>query len=189
MSVTFEPPNGPGHPVPDMTVYGTTEGWPQDVPAWWQDDSGFEEGDGWAPFPRRRRSRVLQVTGIVVAAALVLASAGATVEVVLGGSSSTSLPAGVLSVVVLPVDTVLGSGANTPVRVKFEVVNRARSAVVPVCTVSVVGGGRVLATARVGPPELGSIAGGTRTVNNKVVAVPTAALAGSHPSGQVSCQI
>ncbi len=185
--MTFEPPGGSGGPFPGLPADGGTEGWWEDAPPWWHDERGYQEGDGWDPFPRRRRSRVLQVTGIVVAAALVLASAGTTVEVVLGATSSNPLRAGVTSVVVLPVDTAGGGGSTTPVRVAFEVVNAGRGPVVPLCTVSVVQGGRVLATAQVGPPDLGSLPGGKRTANYKVVPVPTSALTGAGTSGLVAC--
>ena len=181
------PPGGFGGPFPGLPPDGGTEGWWEDAPPWWHDESAYEEGDGWAPFPRRRRSRVLQATGIVVAAALVLASAGTTIEVVLGATSSHGVPAEVTSVVVLPVDSAGGGGSTTPVRVAFEVVNAGRTPIVPNCTVSVVQDGRVLATAQVGPPELGSIPAGKRTANNTVVPVPTSALTRAGTGGMISC--
>lgn len=158
------------------------------MPAWWEDGRGFGEDDAWAPFPRRRRSRVLQVTGIVVAAALILGSAGTALEDVLGGSAPVTLPAAVLSTTLLAVDTVRGSGSHRPVQVEIEVVNTTRSAVAPVCTVTVVSNGQVLGAMQVGAAVLGSIAKGKRTVNHVVVMVPRSSLAGARPTGEVACQ-
>ena len=184
--MTFEPPDGSNNPYPGLSADGGTGEW-EDVPPWWLDERGYGGGDDWAPFPRRRHSRVLQVTGIVVAAALILASAGTTIEVVLGRSSSDQVGPQVTSVLVLPVDPVIDGGATTPVRVTFEVLNDSRRSVIPVCTVSVVDAESVVATAHVGPPELGSIALGKRTFNNTVVPVPTSALSGPAPSAQIVC--
>lgn len=85
--MTFDPPGVPPAGTPGGGA-GEAEGWWDELhqPPWWEDGRGFDEGDGWAPFPRRRRSRAVRVTGAVVAGALVLASVSTTVEVVLGGS-------------------------------------------------------------------------------------------------------
>lgn len=188
--MTFDPlgrPGGPpSHPTGDE---GTGEWWEHaDVPAWWEDGRGFGGDDTWAPFPRRRRSRVLQVTGIVVAAALILGSASTTLEDVLGGSAPATLPAAVRSTTLLPVATVRGSGSRAPVQVEFEVVNSTGSAVAPVCTVTVVRDGEVLGAVQVGRKVLGSIATGKRTVNHVVVMVPRSSLAGAEPLGEVACK-
>lgn len=184
--MTFEPPDGSGKVVPNPTG-DATEGWWEEPGPWWMDERGFEEGDGWAPFPRRRRSRVLQVTGIVVAAALVLASASATVEVILGRSTAGGLQAEITSVVVHRAPSATGRGATTSVRVAFQIKNGQRSAVVPVCLVSIVDGDQVVATTTVGPPKLGTITHGTRTVNHVTLDVLSSALSGSEPTGVIVC--
>jgi hypothetical protein len=130
---------------------------------------------------------VLQVTGIVVAAALVLASAGATVEVILGRSTTGGLQAEVTSVAVHRAPSATGKGATTSVRVAFEITNGRGGAVVPVCLVSIVDDGQVVATTTVGPPELGSITSGARTVNHVTLDVLTSALSGSVPTGVIAC--
>ena len=185
--MTFQPPGGSGGPFPGLPPDGGTDGWWEDASPWWHDESAYEEGDGWAPFPRRRRSRVLQATGIVVAAALVLASAGTTIEVVLDAATSHGVRAEVTSVEVLQADTVGGAGSTTPVKVVFGILNAGRTPVVPQCTVSVVQDGRVLATGQVGRPELALIPPGKRTFNNTVVLVRTSALTRGGAGAQVSC--
>ena len=126
--MTFDLPGGTGgHADPPQTG---------DVaPPWWEDDRGWGEDDEWGEFPRRRRSRVLQLTGVVVAAALVLGSVGGVIGVLLDGHSSVVLPTG--DVAVTP-----GTVGSRQVRITFEIENPTGSAVTPVCIVTVVYSGR-----------------------------------------------
>lgn len=101
------------------------------VPPWWEDDRGWNEDDGWGGFPRRRRSRVLKWTGIAVAGALVLGSAGSLVGVLLRGASPVALPVGNPGVAQTP-------GSTRRVDVNFVVTNPTGSAVTPVCDAVVV---------------------------------------------------
>jgi hypothetical protein len=147
------------------------------MPPWWEGDRGWGGDDGWGAFPRRRRSRVLQWTGIVVAAALVLGSAGTFIEVMLRGSPRTVLPTDDALVVPVP-------GGGLRVDVTFEVTNPTGSAVAPDCTVAVWQGdlllwGRSAVTVR-------SVPGGA--VESRVV---PATLRSAPPKGsraEVTCQ-
>jgi len=97
------------------------------APPWWEDDSGWGDEDEWGEFPRRRRSRVLQVTGVVVAAALVLGSVGGVVGVLLDGHS-----------VVLPThDVAWADGGSHVVKITFQIENPTGATVNPVCLVTV----------------------------------------------------
>lgn len=133
--MTFDLPGGTGgHADPPQTG---------DVaPPWWEDDRGWGEDDEWGEFPRRRRSRVLQLTGVVVAAALVLGSVGGVIGVLLDGHSSVVLPTS--DVAVTP-----GTVGSRQVRITFEIENPTGAAVTPVCVLTVVYRGRDL----VGPAE------------------------------------
>lgn len=168
--MTFDPSGGSGgHRGPPPPEGG--------LRPWWEDDRGWDEDDGWGEFPRRRRSRVLQWTGIVVAGALVLASASSFIGVVLGGSSTTALP--VEDAQVAP-----AVGPGHRVEVTFEVSNPTGSTVKPACTVVVVRGDRVLwGPLRVMVPPL---AAGTTAERGFRAAVPSALPDGSR--AEVSCQ-
>jgi hypothetical protein len=144
---------------------------------WWEDDRGWDEDDGWGAFPRRRRSKVLQWTGIVVAGALVLASASSFIGVVLGGSSPTTLP--VRDVQVTP-----ATGGGHAVDVTFVVSNPTGSTVAPVCTALVVQGTRALwAVDRV---EVRGLAAGATAERGFRATVPSALPDGSR--AEVSCR-
>jgi hypothetical protein len=126
------------------------------APAWWEDGEG---GDAWGPFPRRRRSRVLRVVGVGVAAALMIGTVGTALEVVLAGRSTVSLS--VIDVNVKALSSVAGApssevtGTTESVRVTFTVLNHGSGKVVPVCRITMVRQGKVLGTyAVVGIPSL-----------------------------------
>jgi hypothetical protein len=108
-----------------------------DAPPWWEDDRGGGDEDEWGEFPRRRRSRVLQLTGVVVAAALVLGSVGGVVGVLLDDHSSMVLPTSDVTVA-------RGDNGSHLVRITFKIENPTGAAVTPVCVVTVVYGGRDL---------------------------------------------
>jgi hypothetical protein len=144
---------------------------------WWEDDRGWGDDDGWGEFPRRRRSRVLQLTGVVVAAALVLGSVGGVVGVLLDNHSSVVLPTS---------DAVVTSqDAGGPfATITFEIENPTGSAVAPVCVVTVVYHGRDV----VGPVEgsLTSLPAHARDM--PVVRVPTASSPPDGSPARVACQ-
>ena len=147
------------------------------MPPWWEDDRGWDADDGWGELPRRRRSRVLQWTGIVVAAALVLGSAGTFLEVVLGGPSHAALP--VDGAVFVP-----PAGAGDRVEVRIEVENPTGSAVVPVCTVAAARGARAVVVAD--QAALPSLAAGAVERASVPTALPAATVTGSRP--EVACR-
>lgn len=197
--MAFDPPPGsgspPGLPPPDggappWWVAGTagTEGaGSEDGTGWSGWDGGTDEAgwSGWdddadwgaGAFARRRRSRVLRVVGLGVAAALLLASVGTTLEVVFGGSSTVALPTAVTgSVPLLP--------AGERVQVTFTVANDSGSVVTPVCKVTVVHGGKVLGAVIVsvgGPIADGAVA-------SEQVPVPVEPSAGLKVGAQVACK-
>jgi hypothetical protein len=146
------------------------------APPWWEDDPGWGDEDEWGEFPRRRRSRVLQVTGVVVAAALVLGSVGGVVGVLLDGHSVV-LPTH--DVAVLPAD----SGSHV-VKITFQIENPTGATVNPVCLVTVAYQGRDL----VGPGQvqLTSLAAHTReTLGFKI---RTASTLPPGSQARVACQ-
>lgn len=113
---------------------GTTGHEPVAAAPWWHDERGWDDDDGWGHFPRRRPSRLLRLTGLVVAGALVLGSIGTLLEVVFGRSTS-ALPTS--QATASPAGAVGGEGgASGSVLVTFVVDNPTGSPVVPVCTVS-----------------------------------------------------
>lgn len=157
--MTIEPPGrSGGHPGPHRPHDGTAP--------WWEDDRGWaEDDDGWGEWPRRRRSRFLKWTGIAVAAALVLASAGSLVDVLLAGRSTVVLPTSGAKFTVIPPN----SGQRARVEIRFRVENPTGSAVTPQCTVAVVEDGRyVVRPVVVSGSSLA--AGATRTGTLDVIA-------------------
>lgn len=167
--MTFDPPAGAGgHRGPPL---------PGDVaPPWWEDDRGWGDDDGWGEFPRRRRSRILQWTGVVVAAALVLGSAGSLAGVLLDDHSSVVLPTK---------DVKLRTSAGgRQLVITFEIENPTGAGVDPICTVAVVYSGRDV----MGPGEaqLGTV-GAHAHMHRRL----TAAVTSSPPPGsaaQVTCR-
>jgi hypothetical protein len=181
--MTFEAPGGPGGPRagrPDPSGGERFED--GDAAPWWEDHRGWNADDAWAPFPRRRRSKFLQLTGVVVAVTLVLGTAGSTLVIVLGGSSPQALPAEVASVVPLP-----AAGASVPVRVAFQVENPTGGSVRPACTVSVLRGDQVVATVPVRASSLGEMAARTLAADQVVADVGRTVLAGVRPGASVAC--
>ncbi len=143
---------------------------------WWEDDRGWGDDDGWDEFPRRRRSRVLQLTGVVVAAALVLGSVGGVVGVLLDDHSSVVLPTSGA--------VVTSHDAGRHLTITFEVENPTGSAVTPVCVVTVVYHGQDV----VGPVEgsLTSLPAHARAM--PVVRVPTSSSLPDGSTARVACQ-
>lgn len=134
--MTFDLPGETGG-HPDQPLAGDV------APPWWEDDRGWGDDDGWGEFPRRRRSRVLQLTGVVVAAALVLGSVGGVVGVLLDDHSSVVLPTSGA--------TITGKAGPHVVTITFEIENPTGAAVTPVCVVTVVYGGRDVVGPDTGP--------------------------------------
>jgi hypothetical protein len=167
--VTFDPSGGTGgHRGPPL---------PGDVaPPWWEDDRGWGDDDGWGEFPRRRRSRILQWTGVVVAAALVLGSAGSLAGVLLDDHSSVVLPTSDV--------TLATSAGGRRLVITFEIENPTGADVAPICTVAVVYGGRDV----VGPGEaqLGSLPAHARMHRGVTAAVTSSPPPGSR--ARVACR-
>lgn len=125
--------------------------------AWWEEPFDRGDGDGgeMASY-RRRHSRGVRAVGLVVAVALLVASVGTTVDLVLSGSGSSNSTGGadVLTAVtsVVPLgpggSSVPGGRVSTvpvgQVQVGFTVRNGGATAVVPVCAIDVLAGGSVV---------------------------------------------
>jgi len=162
---------------------------------WWEEPFDHDAGDGEEPASyRRRHSRGVRAVGLVVAVALLVASVGTTVDLVLGGSNRSSgadVLTTVTSVVPLgpggsPVPG--GTGGTVEVRqvqVVFTVRNGGAAAVVPVCAIDVLAGGSVVGSVvRRGDQPLAAAA----TATGQVV-VPTLrpVAAGRLGSARVRC--
>lgn len=136
-------PGSPEHP--DEEDYPAGFG-PSGLPA--EDDPELE---AWAATPRRR-SGTARLVGLVAVVALVVATVGTTVGVLVAGSPTTALSARVTGVAPLgPDGTPLGAGPPPgttvrQVRVTFTVANPSGAPVTPVCVVEVRDQGRTVAS-------------------------------------------
>jgi len=174
--MVFDPTSGAAGPPGTPSIDGRSS-------AWWDEDrwdGGYwkpgddVDGSGTGNFPRRRKSRVVRATGLVVAVALVLGTVGTALELALGGSPTASLPvtitgigsvkpgagsasggirssaAGAAPGAVRPSGSGASSGhpeaatAGERVQVSFTITNHSGGAVHPVCVVSVMSGGSVV---------------------------------------------
>ncbi|MDA8358726.1 MAG: hypothetical protein M0Z95_21085 [Actinomycetota bacterium] len=109
--------------------------------------------DAWVASRSRRRSGGVRVVGIVVVAALVVASIGTTIELAIGGSGTTTgtpLPTVVREIIPMgnggsPVPGGSGSAVSVrTVQVILSVSNTSGNAVVPLCSITVRSRGRVV---------------------------------------------
>lgn len=134
-----ERPGTPGTPDPDWDApFPELEG---------LDGLDDPELERWASSrARRRHAGGARVVGLIVVVALIVASVGTTIELVLGGSSSSSgatLPTSITSTVPmgiggtpLPGGTASSESAHD-VQVAFTVTNPGGQSSVPVCSVDV----------------------------------------------------
>lgn len=216
--MVFDPSSGAAGPPGTPPADG-------EFSAWWDEDrwdGGYwnpaddGDGSGTGNFPRRRKSRVVRATGLVVAVALVLGSVGTALEVVLGGSSTVppsatitgigsvkpgagaasggikSSGAGAASGSVTPSAAGASSGhseaatAGERVQVSFTVTNHSDGAVTPVCMVSVVSGGRVVGSLTV--PLTRPLARDAVAGGRVAVPVDASVPAGSSVGARVTCK-
>lgn len=131
---------------------------------WWEDGRGWGEGDGFDPFPRRRRSPILRVAGLLVVVALVFGTAGTTLEIVLGSRQRPELP-------------VSGVTTTGHTRIAFTVTNDTATTVLPECTVELLAGTSKIGSLPVPARSIGPLAAGTAATGSLLLPTRLAALA------------
>jgi len=161
-------PDASGAPRPDDQGSG----------AWWEDGRGWGDGDGFEPYPRRRRSPIVRIAGLVAAVALVLGTVGTTLEIVLGSRDQPELP----------VSGVSGVSAGGVHRISFTVMNDTATTVLPACTLELLkpNGTSKLGSMPVPARAVGPLAPGTAGTGSVVLSARLAALA-SRAAVRVTC--
>ncbi|MHB8219662.1 MAG: hypothetical protein ACYDHU_04975 [Acidimicrobiales bacterium] len=208
--MSFERPGGPGTPEPGWSGGSGGSGVPDGdarVPELegldGLDDPELEGLDGlddpeleaWAASrPRRKHAGGVRVVGIVVVVALIVASVGTAIELVLGGSSGSggaTLPTRVTSTVPLgnggsPIPGGTGSAVTArEVRVTFTVTNTSGQSVVPQCSISVDSRSSVVGSVTVHGER--AIPVGTTSTGHVTVPLLTARPADSLSRDTVTC--
>jgi len=198
--VSFEHSGGPGTPEPGWSGSPGVPGRDEGGTAGFPELDGFDglddpELEAWAASrPRRKHAGGVRVVGIVVVVALVVASVGTTIELVLGGSSSsngTTLPTRVTSTIPLgndgsPIPGGSGSAvAAYGVRVAFTVSNPSGQTSVPVCSIAVRSRDTVVGSVTVHGEQ--AIPKGTTTAAEVTVPLPSGPPADSLSRATLDC--